>query len=160
MNLVKFSLGGRESPCGLSWSTRMVCLYDCFLMRQIQVIHLVKLRFCVTVALSNLIWIQLDKEIQVSNKIATNVINMGVLWEDGSPAIQSLCWDSQEHTEVPQPVRKASYWAVSQKTGTRFREDWAFLVMLFKEQLFFWSVSTDIVKCYSKVNIMQSWYSF
>ena len=63
------------------------------MMKQIQVIHVVMLSFSVTVALSNLIWTQLNKEVQLSNKIATTLINMEFNWEEGAQAIQSLCWD-------------------------------------------------------------------
>lgn len=70
--------------------------------------------FSVTVGLLNLISIQLDKEVQVSSKIATTVINKGVWWEEGAQAFQSLCWGQEEHTKVPQPVRKASHWVLGQ----------------------------------------------
>lgn len=62
-------------------------------MKQIQVIHVVKLPVSVTMALSNFIWTQLDKEVQVSNKIATTAINEGFWCEEGAQAIQSLSWD-------------------------------------------------------------------
>lgn len=83
-------------------------------MKQIQVIHTVKLSFSVTIGPLNLIWTQLDRKVQVSNKIATTLINKGIWWREGAQAFQSLCWGQQEHTEVPQPVRKGSHWVLGQ----------------------------------------------
>lgn len=90
------ALGGRESSCELSWRTTVVCLCDCFLMQQIQVIHTVKLSFSVTIGPLNLIWTQLDRKVQVSNKIATTLINKGIWWREGAQAFQSLCWGQQK----------------------------------------------------------------